>query len=528
MRKPDVQENQQKNSGKICADEVVRMSDKMRPAPFSYLFDKACREYENSGTLFQVPVKENRTDIPVGPAAGPHTQLAQNIAAAYAAGASYFELKTVQVLYGDALGIRKPCIHVANEVYNTEWSSELSPIDAANEYIKAFLLIKALGKALLLPEHSARFVVSVGYDLEGIKSPQVDSFLDFMKDAGDSHEWQKDVEYLRKTGMFSDEDINEICSDTCISDTVTLSTMHGCPSDEIERIVLYLLENKHFNTVVKMNPTLIGKEKTADILKKKGYDSLKYSDEAFDKNISPDDAVSMIKKCEKKAEELGLTFGVKMTNTFPVFSEGVMKDRMMYMSGPALFPLSINAASMLTDRLDGKISISYSGGADEKNIADILASGIQPVTVSSLLLKPGGYSNIGKLITAAEQAGYEAKTSIDTAKLRNLAEASMEDEDDDKKERHIYKRQPNYKDDCAVCHNCVDVCPNRANVRIEDDEGKAHVIHLDRFCNECGCCSFSCLMGHDPYIEKITISDEENVPDKLKKLIKKGTLEGVL
>ncbi|WP_230978083.1 hypothetical protein [Treponema vincentii] len=42
-----------------------------------------------------------RFENPLGPAAGPHTQLAQNIVAAYAAGCRFFELKTVQKLDGE-------------------------------------------------------------------------------------------------------------------------------------------------------------------------------------------------------------------------------------------------------------------------------------------------------------------------------------------------------------------------------------------------------------------------------------------
>ena len=40
---------------------------------------------------------------PVGPAAGPNTQLAQNIVASYVAGARCIELKTVQIMYGEEL-----------------------------------------------------------------------------------------------------------------------------------------------------------------------------------------------------------------------------------------------------------------------------------------------------------------------------------------------------------------------------------------------------------------------------------------
>ncbi len=37
-------------------------------------------------------------ETPFGPAAGPHTQMAQNIVAAWACGARFIELKTVQTL----------------------------------------------------------------------------------------------------------------------------------------------------------------------------------------------------------------------------------------------------------------------------------------------------------------------------------------------------------------------------------------------------------------------------------------------
>src|SRR5690349_2773896 len=48
----------------------------------------------------------------VGPAAGPQTQLAQNIALSYLAGARILELKTVQIL--DELVIPRPCIDATN------------------------------------------------------------------------------------------------------------------------------------------------------------------------------------------------------------------------------------------------------------------------------------------------------------------------------------------------------------------------------------------------------------------------------
>ena len=51
-----------------------------------------------------------KIETPFGPAAGPNTQLAQNIIASYVAGSRFFELKTVQVMDGEELSacVNKP------------------------------------------------------------------------------------------------------------------------------------------------------------------------------------------------------------------------------------------------------------------------------------------------------------------------------------------------------------------------------------------------------------------------------------
>ena len=55
-------------------------------------------------------------ETPLGAAAGPHTQMAHNLVAAWLCGARYMELKTVQVL--DAITVTKPCIEMTDEGYN--------------------------------------------------------------------------------------------------------------------------------------------------------------------------------------------------------------------------------------------------------------------------------------------------------------------------------------------------------------------------------------------------------------------------
>lgn len=112
------------------------MSEKMYPIPFDSLMNWVTSEYAKCGDVFGVhkhyhasgkslPIFGERIETPFGPAAGPNSQLAQNIIAAYAAGARFFEVKTVQKMDGAELAacVPRPCILAADEGYNQEWST---------------------------------------------------------------------------------------------------------------------------------------------------------------------------------------------------------------------------------------------------------------------------------------------------------------------------------------------------------------------------------------------------------------------
>ena len=91
-------------------------------------------------------------------------------------------------------------------------------------------------------------------------------------------------------------------------------------------------------------------------------------------------------------KEKGLEFGVKLTNTFPVdVAAKELPSEEMYMSGRSLFPLSIHLAKLLSEQFDGKLRISYSGGATIYNIREMFDAGIWPITMATNILKPGGY-----------------------------------------------------------------------------------------------------------------------------------------
>ena len=179
------------------------MSDRMTPIPFGRFMETILKEEASAGSIFGVrrPYAHKggallflggRLETPFGPAAGPHTQLAQNIAAAYAGGARFFELKTVQTLDGEDLHVAKPCIDARDECYNVEWSTELCVQDALAEYVKAWYALKLIAKEFGLGSPDGfMFNMSVGYDFTGISSPKIDSFIEGLRDASKTDIWKE-------------------------------------------------------------------------------------------------------------------------------------------------------------------------------------------------------------------------------------------------------------------------------------------------------------------------------------------------
>jgi hypothetical protein len=74
----------------------------------------------------------------------------------------------------------------------------------------------------------------------------------------------------------------------------------------------------------------------------------------------------------------------------------------MYMSGRALYPLTISLALRLSEAFSGNLPVSYSGGAGFPTIEKLFSAGIRPITLATDLLKPGGYQ---RLLPMAERLG---------------------------------------------------------------------------------------------------------------------------
>ena len=58
----------------------------------------------------------------------------------------------------------------------------------------------------------------------------------------------------------------------------------------------------------------------------------------------------------------------------------------------------IEAARRITEQFDGKLRISYSGGATVYNIRALYDAGIWPVTLATDVLKPGGYERFSQMV----------------------------------------------------------------------------------------------------------------------------------
>ena len=421
------------------------MSDMMTCMPFGQLMDWVLQEKKGQDTVFGVhrpytadpkndmTIFTRNLETPVGPAAGPHTQLAQNIIASYYAGARFFELKTVQKMDGAELSacVNKPCILADDEGYNCEWSTELTVPDAMGEYIKAWFILHVIAKEFGLgAQDGFQFNISVGYDLAGIKGDKVNTFIDGMMEAKDTVIFQECRKWLLdnadKFQNFTREDIEAIPSNVCNS--ATISTLHGCPPQEIESIANYLLTEKHLNTFVKCNPTLLGYDFARKTMDEMGYDYMVFGDFHFRDDLQYEDAVPMLTRLMKLSEELGLEFGVKITNTFPVdVTRNELPSEEMYMSGKALFPLSISLAAKLSAEFAGKLRISYSGGADYYNIDKIVGCGIWPVTMATTLLKTGGYQRFTQVVDKVEGICPKKWEGIDVDALKKLAADAITD-----------------------------------------------------------------------------------------------------
>ena len=423
----------------------------MRPIPFGELLTRIMGEFRNHDSIFSIDkaqfYKDDRKNTvnvfsqscttPMGPAAGPHTQLSQNIVASYLVGARFIELKTVQIM--DHLEIAKPCIDARDEGYNVEWSTEYTLEKAYDEYLKAWIVLHMIESAMegkVVEKPSFIFNMSCGYNLEGIKQEKMQIFIDSMIDAGkkplfdeyineakalldegilEGSDWEGREECVRKT-------LDKISRNICPS--VTVSTMHGCPPKEIEAICSYLLTEKKLDTFVKLNPTLLGYDTVRKVLDDLGFNYVVLKRESFEHDLQLSDAKAMLHRLVELAGQEGRKFGVKLTNTLGnVNPQDVLPGDERYGSGRILLPLSTRVALILSEEFNGTLPISYSGGVSALSVKELFEIGIHPITLATDMLHPGGYAKMKQLCEICKEAPEAwKKETIDVSRLRKFVE----------------------------------------------------------------------------------------------------------
>ena len=188
------------------------MTDSFSILPIDELLKLILNQFDKHGSIFGIskdlffsPKPDDKfrlnrfgklLETPIGVAAGPQTQLTQNIVAAWLTGARFIELKTIQTL--EELEVSKPCIDMQDEGYNCEWSQELKIHQSFGQYLDAWIIIHVLrDKFGWNTENDAGviFNMSVGYDLKGILNENVQWFFSKMADA--SNELKEKVESIK-------------------------------------------------------------------------------------------------------------------------------------------------------------------------------------------------------------------------------------------------------------------------------------------------------------------------------------------
>ncbi len=466
------------------------MGDKMRSVPFGALLERVFGELRLHGSVFSIPsshfhkapggrvrVFSQEAEGLVGPAAGPHSQLAQNIITSYLAGGRFIELKTVQDK--DDLVVKKPCIDARDEGYNVEWSSEYSLPKAYDEYLKAWIVTHVFDILFHEDWKEPHFIfnASVGYTLAGIQGAKMNHYLDSLADADVDGRFDGYIAILDealKKGLFEGTPYEGREGEVRgklpligkrIASSLTVSTMHGCPPGEIEAVCRHLIGAKGFDVFVKLNPTLLGYDEVRRILDSLGYDYLALKPASFEADLQWKDAASMLERLEAYAAQCGHGFGVKLTNTLSsINNQGVLpaSEAEMYMSGRALLPISTGVALKISRHFSGRLPISFSGGVGAPVIKELCATGIKPITLATGLLQPGGYLKLGQLASLTGECGGWDSTVVDVPALQAFYDKVTAPEGPCRKDARgvdsVKLGRPLPLLDCYVAP-CVEACP---------------------------------------------------------------------
>ena len=195
---------------------------------------------------------------PVGPAAGPQRQLAQNIVLAWLGGLPDHRAE-------DDPGARTSWRSRAPASTPPTWATTSSgrrscgSRESLREYVKGSMLMRhpararpGLGVAAAAARHDLRHERRLRPGRHPHQAACATGFAAM-----------KDASALVDRAARARSPTTRAATATSTSprgslDRITLSTFHGCPPDEIERIIDHLLTELDVDVIVKLNPTLLG------------------------------------------------------------------------------------------------------------------------------------------------------------------------------------------------------------------------------------------------------------------------------
>jgi putative selenate reductase len=188
---------------------------------------------------------------------------------------------------------------------------------------------------------------------------------------------------------------------------------------------------------------------------------------------------------------------------------------------------------------DGEVMVSFSAGVNRDNLADTLAMGVNPATICSDLLKPGGYGRLAPMLKAltttvrddgctdltgwkalrqeqAEAAGFGSTCQRHVSHIRGAGIEPYHLRGNEKLPREVDHELEMF--DCVACNFCITVCPNDAFFSIRsltDDaagmDARQQYLVFAELCNECGNCMTFCPEDGDPAAIKPRLYLDESV-----------------
>lgn len=428
-------------------------------------------------------IRDKNIITPIGIAAGPHSQLAHNIVLSFLHGARTFELKLAQ--RPDDLEVLKYGRFKGNGTSGNGWNQTVDLGILKKEFINAYLLLKALESEEILGIEKGHtfyrtlFDLSVGVDLRGITSARMKNWMNRLVNGSECIGEALD-QLPERFSFLKGRSISPF-----VANSVTLSVFHGCSVEEVESIACYLMEEFNLHLNVKMCPTLLPlPEVERFVYEEMGGGGWELDPTLFETESTFGAYVSLLRRLRKIANEKGLQFGVKISNAI-VLKRPIDREREQpIIPQPITFILSMFLLKHLRDHLGLNFPLSFSGGINQYNIAQIVSCGVFPTTVSTDLFRVGGYKRLAQqmkcLADSMVDVGARDIDSFIRARAQNfrlsVPQASAFNVDrvmakilKTGKVGHAFSDATALPSDrkhvaltCEGCEFCLTVCPNNA------------------------------------------------------------------